>query len=273
MDSSVLKKILTAPPLAHKEIPNVMIFIENEPINAKAYVNLIGKKLCLPVEIYDSADNAIYDIETGLCGSHICYILNDEKIIKNRAYLTAFVELGEFFIVGFDGVKIPENFLRDNAQFIYTFEKGSLDTLTNYVKKKIGNVVSDTNIHDFVECSDYKLSQINNELDKAVTDGDIASFFSQKRYTDIRTIDNMTVMQMILNRDKRYLSYLPYLTANAVGSVLALYTMSRKRFLLSNDTYYAKLMNLCFKAHSSIIDGTMSSENAIKRLAVDIAMG
>ena len=273
MDSSVLKKILTSPPLAHVDIPHLMIFIENEPVNAKAYLNLIGKKLSLPIALYDSADNAIYDIETGLCESRIYYILNDEKILKNRAYLTALMELDEFFVVGFDGMKIPENFIRDNAQFIYTFETGSLDTLTNYVKKKIGNVVSDDEILEFVQSSDSRLSQIQNELEKATLDGDIVSFFKQKKYPNIRSLDNMTVMQMVLNRDKQFLSHLDILSQNAVGTVLALYTMARKRFLLQNNPYYAKLMTLCFQTHSSIIDGSVTSDNAMKKLAYDILVG
>lgn len=273
MDSSVLKNILeyrTSPLNGVDNIPHLMIFVEHEPINAKAYMKLISKKLYLPIEIYDTADNALYDIESGFSDDKIYYILNDEKIPKNQEYITAFKESDKYVIVGFDGVKIPDSFLNDNAQYVYTFEKGTLPVLMSYIRKRIGNTVSDANLKHFIECCDYKLSQINNELDKAITYGDFESFFMLNMYPDIRVIDPMSVYLMIINKDSQFIHKLDILINNAVQSLLAMYTMARKKFVMTNDKYYAKLMVLCFKAHSCIIDGTATSENAIKKFVSDL---
>lgn len=269
MNSSVLKQIITNNQL----IPNFLIFIENEPINGKAYIDLISKKINKPIVIYDSADNAIYDITTGLVSNRLYYILNDEQIIKNQWYISELIKFSnENIIIGFDGIKIPDNFLRDNSQFIYTFERGDTDTLLKYIRKRYTVFANDTELKDLIAYSDNKLSQINNELDKVtlLSEEEQKEYFKNKEYPDIRQIDNMSVMLMVLNKNKEFLNHIDILINNAVQSLLAIYTMARKKFVSTNDKYYAKLMVLCFKTHSNIIDGTTPNEIAIKKFVLDI---
>lgn len=277
MDSSILKKILTAPPLAHLDIPQFMIFIENEPINARAYLNLMSKKLNLPIALYDTADNAIYDIERDLFEDKIYYILNDESILKKQDYIPYLNTIGKFVVVGFDGVKISDGFQKDNAQFIYTFEKADTKTLISYIRKKMPSLnVTENTLTRLIECSDHRLSQINNELDKLskLTRAEQESYFMlPDQFPDLRTIDNMTVWLMIINKNSSFIPHINILINSAVQSMLALYTMARKKFVATNDKYYAKLMLLCFKTHSSIIDGTSTSENAIKKFVIDLMWG
>ena len=273
MDASVLKKILTSPPLAHMDIPHLMIFIENEPVNARAYVNLIGKKLNLPVEIYDSADNALYDMDGGLFSDRIYYILNDENVLKKSQYISFLNTKDNFVIIGFDGIKVSDTFVKDNAQFLYTFDRGDTNTLLSYIKRKYPSInATNADLTRLVEYSDHRLSTINNELDKItlLSANEQKLYFSTNQVPDIRTIDNMSVMLMILNRNIEFVKHIQLLISNSVQSMLAIYTMARKRFASSNDNYYAKLMILCYKTHSSIIDGTMSGENAVKKFVADL---
>lgn len=270
MNSSVLKQLII-----NNQIPKFMVFIENEPINARAYIDLISKKINKPVVIYDSIDNVIYDITTGLVDDKLYYILNDEQIFKNQTYIANLNSFDENIIIGFDGIKISDNFLRDNAQFIYTFDKGDIDTLLKYIRKKyntFANLSTDDELKDLIACSDNKLSQINNELDKValLSEKEQKEYFKNKEYPDIRQIDNMSVMLMVLNKNKEFLKHVDVLINNAVQSLLAIYTMARKKFVSTNDKYYAKLMILCFKTHSNIIDGTMTSENAMKKFVGDL---
>ena len=249
-----------------------MVFIENEPINARAYIDLISKKINKPIVIYDSIDNVIYDITTGLVDDRLYYILNDEQIFKNQTYIANLNSFDENIIIGFDGIKISDNFLSDNAQFIYTFDKGDADTLLKYIRKRYTVFANDTELKDFIACSDNKLSQINNELDKValLSEEEQKEYFKNKEYPDIRQIDNMSVMLMVLNKNKEFFKHIDILINNAVQSLLAIYTMARKRFVSTNDKYYAKLMILCFKTHSNIMDGTMTNENAMKKFVGDL---
>ena len=267
MNSSVLKQLII-----NNQIPKFMVFIENEPINARAYIDLISKKINKPVVIYDSIDNVIYDITTGLIDDRLYYILNDEQIFKNQTYIASLNSFDENIIIGFDGIKISDNFLRDNAQFIYTFDKGDTDILLKYIRKRYTVFANDTELKDLIACSDNKLSQINNELDKValLSEEEQKEYFKNKKYPDIRQIDNMSVMLMVLNKNKEFFKHIDILINNAVQSLLAIYTMARKKFVSTNDKYYAKLMILCFKAHSSIMDGTMTSENAMKKFVGDL---
>jgi len=270
MNSSVLKQLIS-----DNKIPEFMVFIENEHINARAYIDLIAKKINKPVVIYDTADNAIYDMTTGLVSKRLYYILNDEQIIKNQNYIPTLASFNENIIIGFDGIKITDTFLNDNSQFIYIFEKGNTDTLMKYIRKKyitFANSYTDAELKDLIACSDNKLSQINNELDKVslLSEKEQKEYFKNKEYPDIRQIDNMSVMLMVLNKNKEFFKHIDILINNSVQSLLAIYTMARKKFVLTNDKYYAKLMVLCFKTHSNIIDGTMSSENAMKKFAIDV---
>lgn len=269
MNSSVLKQIISN----NKSIPSLLIFIENEPINARAYVDLIAKKINKPVVIYDTADNVLYDLTTGLVSDRLYYILNDKQILKNQNYIASLNSFNENIIVGFRDIEISDNFLNDNAQFIYTFEKGDTETLLAYIKRKYKTLTAtDNQLKHLISYSDNRLSQINNELDKVVllSENEQNKYFSDINYPDIRYMDNMSVMLMIINKNKDFLKHINSLIDNAIPSMLAIYTMARKKFVVTNDKYYAKLMILCFKAHSSIIDGTMTSENAINKFVGDL---
>ena len=101
-------------------------------------------------------------------------------------------------------------------------------------------------------------------------DEQFSYFILPNQFPDIRPVDPMSVYLMIINKDSQFIHKLDILINNAVQSLLAIYTMARKRFVTTNDKYYAKLMILCFKAHSSIVDGTVSSENAIKKFTIDL---
>ena len=252
----------------------MMIFIENEPVNAKAYIDLISKKLGIPVEIYDSADNAIYDMTSDLFDSRIYYIINDGSVLKKPSIISYFNSSNEYVIIGFDELKVSDDFMRNYAQYTYTFEKADTQTLLSYIRKKYRNIKADDRaLISLIEHSDHRLSQINNELDKVELlseDEQTSYFLLPNQYPDIRTIDNMSVMLMIINKNIRFVDHIDSLINSAVQSLLAIYTMARKNFVKTNDKYYAKLMILCFKAHSSIIDGTISSENAIKKFVIDL---
>lgn len=270
MDSSVLKDIIVKDIL---NLPRFMIFIEEEHLNAKSYINMIGKKLGLEIELYDSADDAIFEITSPLATNKIYYILNDTGMMKKIDVISFLKSCGSYVILGFENVKPNDSFFEENKQFTYTFKRGNTNDLLSYVKKKYNiPFLSDIEIYSVIAYSDNRLSQICNEFDKItlLSDNEAKLYVENKCYPDIREIDNMAVMQMILRRDKTAIQYSKILEQNAVQSLLAIYTMARKRFVSDNNQYYAKLMILCFKAHSSIIDGTENSQNAIKKFLIDL---
>ena len=102
-------------------------------------------------------------------------------------------------------------------------------------------------------------------------DSDLRKEYIQtQQYPNTAKIDNMTVMLKVINKDMSVMQYISILIENAVGSLKAMYTMARKKFKTTNDLYYAKIMISSFKAFNSIIDGTMTSENAVKKFLIDL---
>ena len=269
MNSSVLKNIL----VNKKEIPKFMIFIENEPSNAKAYLNLISKNIGKPIKFYDSADEALYDMSTGLVDDRIYYIVNDDKVLKNNRYISELKSFDENIIIGFDGMKIPDSFISDNQNVVYVFDTGSMQTLLNFIAKKaIENkiTINQSQSEDLIYKSDFKLSQITNEIEKISLLDNKAEYIANQEYPNIAKIDNMSVMLQVLNQDKRSMQNMSILMESAVGSLKAIYTMAKKKFKTTDNLFYAKVMIASFKAYNHIIDGTLDSANSIKKFFIDI---
>lgn len=266
MTTKELKDIITS----GKEIPNFLIFIEEDSFNATMYLKLIAKTKCLQIEYCDSADYALYDMESPFYDPKIYYIPNDESLLKNDLHLSQLKSCGKPVILAYDSQKKFDNKYKND---IVVFSHGDRIDIHKYIKKKFPNVIiDDSRIEKLIESCNNDLSVIINEMEKisCLPNNMVDEYFSKTLYPNYKTVDDMTVMFGILNKNKCSVNYSVQIENGSVRYLKALYTMARNKLAATNDSWYAKIMICAYKAFNDIVITGVDSKNVMDKFMLEL---
>lgn len=266
MTTKELKEIITG----GKEIPSFLIFIEEDSFNATMYLKLIAKTKYLPIEYCDSADYALYDMESPFYDPKIYYIANDESLLKNDLHLSQLKSCESMVIVAYDSQKRFDIKYKND---IVVFSHGNTEDICKYLNKKFPNVIIDDNkMKSMIESCNNDLNVVVNEMEKiSVLPNTMADeYFSKTYYPNYKTIDDMTVMFNILNKNKDIVNYIKQIENGSVRYLKALYTMARNKLIATNNSWFAKIMICAYKALNDIVITGVDSKNVMDKFILEL---
>ena len=273
MDIKLLKNdILT------NNIPNFLIFLEEEPALSKQYIQHISSTLNKPYKYYDTADEVIYDTSTNLREDFVYIIYNDNKVLKNENYVKELSSIDRNIIVVFSDIDKKSDFYKNNKKYIVAFEKLDLYSILAYAQKlcKVNKVnIEQEKLIRLIENCDCCLGCVMNELDKIFILGQensniLVDYMNKNGFPDYRKTNVYSFVNKVLSRDKTMFVDLMKIDESPVGIIYLIYNNARKRLIDTRNPLYGFIMQKCFEVYNGIIDGSMSDEYALKYMVVCI---
>lgn len=273
MDIKVLKSSIST-----GNIPNFLIFVEEEPSLSKQYIQFISDTAGKAYKYYDSADSVIYEIQTNLKDDYVYVIYNDDKVLKNLAYIDSLIKLNRSIIVCLPSLDRNSNLYKTYENYVVWFEKLDKYTLLAYANKLCKNhkiTIDQNKLQTLIEYCDCNLGEIINELDKIFVleqsnSNLLVDYMMENGFSDFRQTNVFKYVNKILNKDVSALNDLIKLDENVVSVIFIVYNQSRARLINTKQSYYGKVMRICFDVYSQIIDGSINSDYALKYLTYKI---
>ena len=255
-------------------IPNFLIFITEEQALSKQYIESMTNTLNKAFKYYRSAKEAIYDIETNLREDYLYIISNDESLLHDEYLISTLINSRRNVIVCFDELDKSSNFYKSNKDYIVDFKKLDKYTLLAYAQKLCKVHKCRINQEKLIMLIDYcncDLGILLNELDKIFlldqeNSNILVDYLLENGFIDYRGASIFKFIDMVLNKDTNAFNYLARLDDSPVNIVFNMYNMAKRRLLATKNTFYGKVMQLCYKIYNGIIDGTLGADYAIKYL-------
>ena len=273
MDIKLLKSdILT------NNIPNFLIFVEEEPALSKQYLTQISNTISKAVKYYDSADGVIYDITTNMREDFLYVIYNDQNILKNPEYVKNLIALNRNIVVCFPTIDKTSAFYKDNKAYIVIFSKLDTYSLLAYAQKLCKNhkvTIDQDKLMTLISCCDNNLGMLLNELDKIFTleqdnSNLLVDYMMRNGFPDYRRVNMFDYINKVLYKNKSAFADLLKINDTPVTILFNMYNMARKKLIDTRNPLYGKIMSLCYKMYSGIIDGTVSDKYAVKYVMLKI---
>lgn len=255
-------------------IPNFLIFITEEQALSKQYIESMTNTLNKAFKYYSSAKEVIYDIETNLREDYLYIISNDKNLLHDKDLLGTLISSRRNVIVCFDELDKSSDFYKSNKDYIVDFKKLDKYTLLAYAQKLCKAHKCRINQEKLITLIDYcncDLGVLLNELDKIFlleqeNSNILVDYLLNNGFVDYRGASIFKFIDMALNKDINAFNYLSRLDDSPVSIVFNMYNIAKKRLLSTKNTFYGKVMQLCYKIYNGIIDGTLGADYAIKYL-------
>ena len=270
MDIKLLKSCIFS-----NTIPNFLVFLVEEPALYRQYLNSISNTLNKDYEIYDTAREAIYDIESNIKDDHIYLIFDDVKISEEE--LSKLLESDKNIILCYNNISLPQKIydvINKHRNNIVEFRKIDKDTLLAYAIKLCKNnkctVDTDTLIK-LIECCNCDLGIMINELIKIFlleqsNSNLLVNYLINEGFIDYRDISLDRFVSSVINRSCDSFIIEQKIEDSPVIILTAIYNSALNKLKSTRAVQYSKLMSLCFNIQKGILDGTIDSKYAIRYL-------
>lgn len=275
MDIKLLKTDILS-----NNIPKFLIFAEYEHALCKQYITSIANTLNMDYLYFDTADEVIYFIETGIHSDFVFIIYNDDKVLSNKFLIDKLVSLNKYIIIVTNSVDKSTDVYKEYKDNHVVFDKLDKYTILAYITKlcsKNSIDVSQDKLMQLIQYCDEDLSAVLNELDKIITLGQsnsnvLFSYMLENGFSDYRDINTFKFINKVANKDYTAFDDLYKINDSPVSIIFNLYNIYKTKLTTSKDMYYANCMKTCSNIYNSIIDGTMSDKYAIKCLMLEVLL-
>lgn len=270
MDIKLLKSCIFS-----NTIPNFLVFFVEEPALYRQYLNSISNTLNKDYEIYDTAREAIYDIESNIKDDHIYLIFDDVKISGEE--LSKLLDSGKNIILCYNDISSSQKLhgvLSKYSSNVVEFRKIDRDTLLAYAIKlcKNNKCSVDTDVLiKLIDCCDCDLGIMINELNKIFlleqsNSNLLVNYLINEGFIDYRDISLDRFVNSVISRDYDSFVIGQKIEDSPVTVLTAVYNSALNRLKSTRAIQYSKLMGLCFNIQKGILDGTIDSKYAIRYL-------
>lgn len=273
MDIKLLKSDILS-----NNIPKFLIFIEEEPALSRQYIHSISNTLNKAYKYYDTADAVIYDVSTDLRNDYVYIIYNDDKSLKNSAYIDALVQTGRNIIMCFPSIDKNSSVYKEYKKYFVFFEKLDEDSLLAYAIKKCKDnncSIEQNRLVELVRHCNCDLGALLNELEKIFILGQensnvLVDYMLENGFPDYRQTDMFEVINKMLRKDYSAFKDLMKIDVSVVTVVFNMYNSARNYLLKTRNPFYSRVMKTCYEIYNGIIDGTMSQTYALQYLLFKI---
>lgn len=270
MDIKLLKSCIFS-----NTIPNFLVFFVEESALYRQYLNSISNTLNKDYEIYDTAREAIYDIESNIKDDHIYLIFDDTKISGEE--LSKLLDSGKNIILCYNDISSSQKLhgvLSKYSSNVVEFRKIDRDTLLAYAIKlcKNNKCSVDTDILiKLIDCCDCDLGIMINELNKIFlleqsNSNLLVNYLINEGFIDYRDISLDRFVNSVISRDYDSFVVGQKIEDSPVTVLTAVYNSALNKLKSTRAVQYSKLMGLCFSIQKGILDGTIDSKYAIRYL-------
>lgn len=270
MDIKLLKSCIFS-----NTIPNFLVFFVEESALYRQYLNSISNTLNKDYEIYDTAREAIYDIESNIKDDHIYLIFDDTKISGEE--LSKLLDSGKNIILCYNDISSSQKLhgvLSKYSSNVVEFRKIDRDTLLAYAIKlcKNNKCSVDTDILiKLIDCCDCDLGIMINELNKIFlleqsNSNLLVNYLINEGFIDYRDISLDRFVNSVISRDYDSFVVGQKIEDSPVTVLTAVYNSALNKLKSTRAVQYSKLMGLCFNIQKGILDGTIDSKYAIRYL-------
>lgn len=270
MDIKLLKSCIFS-----NTIPNFLVFFVEEPALYRQYLNSISNTLNKDYEIYDTAREAIYDIESNIKDDHIYLIFDDTKISGEE--LSKLLDSGKNIILCYNDISSSQKLhgvLSKYSSNVVEFRKIDRDTLLAYAIKlcKNNKCSVDTDVLiKLIDCCDCDLGIMINELNKIFlleqsNSNLLVNYLINEGFIDYRDISLDRFVNSVISRDYDSFVVGQKIEDSPVTVLTAVYNSALNKLKSTRAVQYSKLMGLCFNIQKGILDGTIDSKYAIRYL-------
>lgn len=270
MDIKLLKSCIFS-----NTIPNFLVFFVEEPALYRQYLNSISNTLNKDYEIYDTAREAIYDIESNIKDDHIYLIFDDTKISGEE--LSKLLDSGKNVILCYNDISSSQKLhgvLSKYSSNVVEFRKIDRDTLLAYAIKlcKNNKCSVDTDVLiKLIDCCDCDLGIMINELNKIFlleqsNSNLLVNYLINEGFIDYRDISLDRFVNSVISRDYDSFVVGQKIEDSPVTVLTVVYNSALSKLKSTRAVQYSKLMGLCFNIQKGILDGTIDSKYAIRYL-------
>lgn len=270
MDIKLLKSCIFS-----NTIPNFLVFFVEEPALYRQYLNSISNTLNKDYEVYDTAREAIYDIESNIKDDHIYLIFDDTKISGEE--LSKLLDSGKNVILCYNDISSSQKLhgvLSKYSSNVVEFRKIDRDTLLAYAIKlcKNNKCSVDTDVLiKLIDCCNCDLGIMINELNKIFlleqsNSNLLVNYLINEGFIDYRDISLDRFVNSVISRDYDSFVVGQKIEDSPVTVLTAVYNSALNKLKSTRAVQYSKLMGLCFNIQKGILDGTIDSKYAIRYL-------
>lgn len=258
-------------------IPKFLIFFVDEPALYRQYIHSISSTISRDYEIYSTAREAIYDIESNIKDDHIYVVFDDLKIVDEE--IEKLKISNKNVIICFNSLlsDLPQgvaSILKKYDKYFVTFNKIDKDTLLAYALKLCKNnkcSVDSGVLAKLIECCDYDLGIMINELNKIFlleqsNSNLLVNYMIDEGFIDYRDVSLSRFVDCVVSKNKN--SFLMYqkIEDSPITIITNIYNVSLNMLKQTRAVAYSRLMKICFELQKGIVDGTVDSKYAIKYL-------
>ena len=270
MDIKLLKSCIFS-----NTIPNFLVFFIEEPALYRQYLNSISNTLNKDYEIYDTAREAIYDIESNIKDDHIYLVFDDVKVSEEE--LSKLLDSGKNVILCYNDISSSQKLhgvLSKYSSNVVEFRKIDRDTLLAYAIKLCKNnkcTIDTDNLIRLIDCCNCDLGIMINELSKIFlleqsNSNLLVNYLTNEGFIDYRDISLDRFVNSVINRDYDSFIIGQKIEDSPVTTLTAVYNSALNKLKSTRAIQYSKLMSLCFNVQKGILDGTLDAKYAIRYL-------
>ena len=274
MDIKLLKSSIFS-----NTIPKFLIFFVEEPALYRQYIHSISNTVCKDFEIYSSAKEVIYTIDSNIKDDCIYVIFDDLKISLDE--MNRLASSGKNVIVCYNSPlsDIPQevqNVLKKFNDNSVAFNKVDKDTILAYSLKLCKNNKCSVNTDVLIKLIDYcncDLGIVMNELNKIFlleqsNSNVLVNYLLNECFIDYRDVSVWKLVNLILDRNTESFSVCQEVDESPVTILTLLYNSAFNKLKETNAVAYSRLMKMCFSIQKGILDGTIEQEYALKYLMI-----
>ncbi len=258
-------------------IPKFLVFFVEEPTLYRQYIHSIASTLGKDYEIYTTVKEAIYDIETGIKEDRVYVIFDDVSVCEEE--VTKIVGFNKNVILCYNckqselKLKNPHSLDAYKNNFV-SFYKLDKDTLLAYATKLCKTnkcTIEQEVLVRLIDCCNNDLGIMIGELDKIFileqsNSNVLVNYLLNEGFVDYRDVALADFVGAVVRKDKEAIKMYQKIDEPPVTVLVVIYNYALDRLKVTRNNEYVKLLKLCFNLQKGIVDGTISSNYALRYL-------
>ena len=261
------------------KVPELIIFDVIEPTLARQYIDKISDTTNKHPKFYDSAEEVIVEISTNLREDFLFIIYNDEKIFKNEDYLQQLKRENRNVILYFSSIDRKTSFYKNHIRDIVSFEKLDRLSILVYLQKRCKEnkvEIDQDKLLSLIDYCDCDLGCVINEIDKIFTlhienSNLLVDYMMNNGFSDYRKTNIYNFVNKIMKKDISVLEDYQKIDSSVVSLMYLIYTTARNYLIRGGVySYYGDIISKSINIYNSIIDGSMSSDYALKHFLCEV---
>lgn len=259
-------------------IPKFLIFIQKEYMLVKQYLQHISKSLNKDLDFYNSADEAIYALQTNLIQDKIYIIYNDTNILKNDDYAKNIINSNKYVFLIYDDLDKNTNLYKNFESNLVIFNKLDKYQILAYIQSKLKQEkisISQDKLLQLIDYCNCDFSIVLNELDKIIilnqeNSSLLVDYMLKNEFPDYREQNIFIFINKLLNKNISVINDIYNMVDNSVIVLYNIFMCAKKKFVDTKNNQLLKIMKLAYNLYIDILEKRIDERYTLKYLLLEI---